>query len=283
MNRIVHGGVHCRSSLGGFHAGAQIIIQHVGLVVSLCSHAVAVAGILCKTHIAVLGGHGRAEDHKACIVAACTDHFLPPVSQDITVKHGCAPVAAGAWRDLPGGCHTGNIPRCRIPLFNFAVIVAFAHQISVPPESKGGIQILLADFFSVHGPGALERPALKALMIRINISHTAPSYIIGAAVRCGVFPDDLPGVGIHIVFQQSAWILLLDPIAHHFLAFLFRRKCADKPSIPMHNFVVSPAERAITVQAIAHMQNLVLAVVINIGNPDLVRLCTTAVFGIILP
>ena len=51
----------------------------------------------------------------------------------------------------------------------------------------------------------------------------------------------------------------------------------------MHNLVVSPAERAVPVQAIAHMQNLVLAIVIDIGDPDLVRLCTTAVFGIILP
>ena len=75
-------------------------------------------------------------------------------------------------------------------------------------------------------------------------------------------------------------MILLDSVTHHHLVALVER--AHIPAVAMNHLVNMVAQTAVTVECIAHVQHLVLAVQIHIGHANLVSLCV-AILVVVFP
>ena len=201
------------------------------------------------------------------------------------MEHSHAPLAPAAAVDFPCGCHTANRLVLVIPLFDFSVIVAFCREIPVPPVAEYGVQVVAGDKF-VGGAvvGSLETPDFESVVIGVDVTDVPACDV---ALACAglvavVGPDDLAGGGVVVVFEQVFRMVLLYSVAHHHLVALV--ECPYVPAVTVNDFGNLVTQASVAVQCVAHVQHFVLAVVIHIGDSNLVRFGSAAAFArIVLP
>ena len=134
----------------------------------------------------------------------------------------------------------------------------------------------------MHVIHALERPDLVALMGRVDVADVAAADV-DRAVTAVIRPKELAGGGIVDVFEERVGIALLHAVAPHLLAVLCIREGRHMPAVAVDDVLDLVAQRAVTIEGIAHVQDLVLAVIVHVLDTELVRLRTAHGLGVVLP